>query len=273
MTFAHLLLLVGWFAGFSSQAKVPATLPQEYRAESKAYVRHEKNSTIYVTENQFFEIASLLNKDGNDYTRLLLQATYHNERTFDDEDTQGNVTVKAWTLLPNGGRKPRWEIHQKGNEGRAGERFFEVTQWGCCAWPNVTTYYSLVSGKRIYAGSFPLIELYRQNGTAADQRYLEFGYSDTHREQPVLEYGDGEHVKQTITLIPPRLDWDPVHQVEVSAADRKSEKSLNVGADHFTFMITLRIYDNAEIRIPVENDAMHPEKAVLPAGYSLKAVE
>lgn len=272
MTAINLLLLI---ACLSTQAKTPAQAPPEYHAESKAYVKHANNTTWYVTENRVFNIVSVRGDNGESDTRLLLLGSYHNEIPDSDDGPEGNVVVQAWTLLANGQRKARWEVHQPGNEGTAGEHFFEVTQWGCCAWPNVTTYYSLLSGKKVYAGSSPMVEVSTYDGKTLRRRYLVFGYSDAHKQEPVLEYGDGEHIKQTIVLKPPSMDWDPVSEVEVStpSIEQKSKRLLELGASDFTFMIRMKLYGSLEVRIPVENDVVHPEKAVLPAGYSLKAIQ
>jgi hypothetical protein len=53
-----------------------------YRAESSAYVVKGKDAWTYVTENRSFRFAEVLGDEGNNYEPvLLLEETYHNERT------------------------------------------------------------------------------------------------------------------------------------------------------------------------------------------------
>jgi hypothetical protein len=50
----------------------------------------------------------------------------------------------------------------------------------------------------------------------------------------------------------------------------KLEESWEVRVSRLNFTIVLQYADNVELRIPVEADAIHPEKADLPKGYSLR---
>src|SRR4051794_23463172 len=69
-----------------------------YRADSSAYVIEGHDAWTYVTENRSFRFEEVLG-DSRDYDALiLLEQTYHNERTPGLEGTTGKVTVNAWTL-------------------------------------------------------------------------------------------------------------------------------------------------------------------------------
>jgi hypothetical protein len=73
-----------------------------YRAESSAYVVRGKDAWTYVTENRSFRFAEVLGDTGDYEAVLLLEETYHNERTDGIEGMQGNATVKAWTVKRDG---------------------------------------------------------------------------------------------------------------------------------------------------------------------------
>jgi len=70
----------------------------EFRAQSSAYVRKGKDASTYVTENRSFRFAEVLGDTGNYEALLLLEETYHNERTLGMEGTDGEITINAWTL-------------------------------------------------------------------------------------------------------------------------------------------------------------------------------
>lgn len=86
-----------------------------------------KDAWTYVTENRSFRFAEVLGDQGNYEAVLLLEETYHNERTDGMEGMRGNATVKAWTLERGRQRELRWTFHETGNEGEVEGRFFRVT--------------------------------------------------------------------------------------------------------------------------------------------------
>jgi len=53
--------------------------------------------------------------------------------------------------------------------------------------------------------------------------------------------------------------------------DRKLQKSLDLRGSSMNFTIMLKYQDGVVLRIPAEGNAIRPEKAVLPDGYSLRA--
>ena len=54
------------------------------------------------------------------------------------------------------------------------------------------------------------------------------------------------------------------------ATNEQLEKSLDLRGSPRSFVIVLKYQDGVELRVPVENDAIRPEAAVLPKGYMLR---
>jgi hypothetical protein len=73
-----------------------------FKAESSAYVIEGRDAWTYVTENRSFQFEEVLGDSGDYEAVILLEQTYHNERTPGLEGTTGKVTVNAWTLTARG---------------------------------------------------------------------------------------------------------------------------------------------------------------------------
>jgi hypothetical protein len=87
------------------------------------------------------------------------------------------MAVQAWTLEKNGTRNERWSFTAEGNEGYAlnDVRFFRLTEWGCCDWPDVYWYFSPLSGKKLYVSNSDLAEVVLLNSGSQGARYVALG--------------------------------------------------------------------------------------------------
>src|SRR5271155_1811015 len=112
-----------------------------FHTESLAYIREEKDSWTYVTNNSSFQFVDVLGDKGIYEAVLLLEENYHNENTPGIEGMRGDATVKAWTIGTARQRELRWTINQKANAGETLGRFIRLTAWGCCDSPTLYTYY------------------------------------------------------------------------------------------------------------------------------------
>lgn len=242
-----------------------------YRAESSAYVIRGKDAWTYVTENRSFHFDEVLGDDGNYEALLLLEESFRNEHTDGLEGVKGNATVKAWTLEPNRPRQPRWTIQETGNEGVIQGRFFRVTAWGCCDVPVVHSYYNLLTGKKMYFSNTDLLEVRGDENGPLAVRYIGFGYSGLSKlsQPPQLQFGTDRKITQLFSVDSSRRYFE-APQMFVSTSDNL-EKSLDLRGLPMNFTIVLKYEDGVVLRIPVEGNAIHPEKAVLPEGYSLRA--
>jgi hypothetical protein len=241
-----------------------------FRAESSAYIVRGKDAWTYVTENRTFRFAEVLGDSGNYEAELLLEETYHNERRDGIEGVRGNATVKAWTLERGRQRELRWTFTENGNEGVVRDRFFRVTAWGCCDIPVVYSYYSVLTGEKLYASNSELLEVKENEGGPLATRYVAFGYPGMSKlaQPPQLQYGTDKKVNQVFSIMSSREYYDaPAMFVSVGET---LEKSLDLSGSPSNFSIVLRYSDGVELQIPVEGDVVRPEKARLPEGYSIQ---
>jgi len=241
-----------------------------YRAESSAYVIDGKDAWTYVTENRSFRFEEVLGDTGNYETLLLLEETYHNERTPGIEGTNGKITVNAWTLKNGQQRELRWTLQARGNEGEVRDRFYRVIEWGCCDVPVVYSYYDILDGKKLYVTNSELLEVWFGEGPL-NSRYIGFGYSvlDKKSQYPQLQYGTDKEVLQRFSLVSSAQYYE-TPQVFLSVGT-KQEKSLNLIGEPRSFSILLKYADGTQLQIPIEADAIRPEKAKLPKGYTLRS--
>ncbi len=246
-----------------------ATVPT-YRTESSAYIVRGKNAWTYVTENRSFRFTEVLGDTGDYEAVLLLEETYHNERTDGIEGVRGNATVKAWTVNRDGGRGLRWTFQETGNEGEVEDRFFRVTAWGCCDIPTAYSYYNVLTGKKVYISNSDLLKVWGDGEGPQAWRYVAFGYAERNKlgQPPQLQYGTDKKVTQRFSLVSAREYYD-APQMYV-ASDEQLEKSLDLRGSPRSFAIVLKYQDGVELRIPVKEDVIRPDDAVLPKGYSLR---
>jgi hypothetical protein len=268
------VVLVAMLFGFPNtglSTEMKAVPP--YRAESSAYIVQGKDAWTYVTENRSFRFAEVLGDKGNYEAVLLLEEAYHNERTDSVEGVRGSATVKAWTVKRDGERELRWTFQETGNEGDVEGRFFRVTAWGCCDIPTVYSYYNVLTGKKLYVSNSDLLKVWGDGDGPQAWRYVALGYAERNKfdQPPQLQYGTDKRVAQRFSLVSAREYYD-APQMYV-AANEQLEKSLDLRGSPRSFLIVLKYQDGVELRIPVENDAIHPEKAQFPKGYSLRAEE
>jgi hypothetical protein len=86
-----------------------------------------------------------------------------------------------------------------------------------------------------------------------------------------LQYGTDKKVAQRFSVVSSRQYYD-APQMFVSTKE-KVEKSLDLRGSPMDFTIVLKYQDGVELRVPVAADAIRPDLAQLPKGYSLRAEE
>lgn len=253
----------------NTQPSVEQKAAPVYRVESSAYVIEGKDAWTYVTENRSFRFEEVLGDTGNYETLLLLEETYHNERTPGKDGTNGKIAVNAWTLKSGQQRELRWTLEARGNEGDVRDRFYRAIEWGCCDVPDVYSYYDILNGKKLYVTNSELLEVWFGEGPV-NSRYIGFGYSvlDSKSPYPQLQYGTDKEVLQRFSLVSSAQDYE-VPQVFLSVGT-KLEKSLNLIGGPRSFSIVLKYLDGTQLQVPIEADAIRPEKAKLPKGYTLR---
>jgi len=253
----------------NTQPNIEQKTTPQYRAESSAHVIEGKDAWTYVTENRSFRFEEVLGDTGNYETLLLLEETYHNERTPGIEGTNGKITVNAWTLKNGQQRELRWTLQARGNEGDVRDRFYRAIEWGCCDVQDVYSYYDILDGKKLYVTNSDLLEVWFGEGPL-NCRYIGFWYSglDKKSQYPQLQYGTDKEVLQRFSLVSPAGYYE-APQVFLSVG-KELDKSLNLIGEPRSFSIVLKYPDGKQVLIPVESDAIRPEKAKLPKGFTLR---
>lgn len=252
-------------AAGTTKKRVPS-----YRAESSAYVLKRKEAWTFVTENRSFRFVDVLGNEGNYEAELLLEESYHNERTDGIEGMRGRAIVRAWTLARGRQSELRWTFQENGNEGMVQDRLLRIAAWGCCDVPAVYSYYNLLTGKKVYFSNSDLLEVRGEGVGPQAVRLVAFGYSGMSQLErpPELQYGTDTKIKQRFSVISSRQYYD-APEMFVST-NEELKKSLDLRGSDLTFAIVLRYCDGVELRIPVEADTLRPDRAVLPEGYSLQ---
>lgn len=263
------LIIAALLGPQNTQPSVERKTTSPFRAESSAYVIKRKEAWTYVTENRSFRFEEVLGDTGNYETLLLLEQTYHNERTPGMEGSNGKVTVNAWALKNREQRELRWTLQASANEGDVRDRFYRAIEWGCCDVPVVYTYYHILDGKKLYVTNSDLLEVWFGEGPL-NRRYIGFGYSvvDKKSQYPQLQYGTDKEVLQRFSLVSQK-EYYEAPEVFLSLGT-ELEKSLNLIDEPRFFSIVLKYSDGTQLLIPVEADAIRPEKAKLPKGYTLQ---
>lgn len=265
---------------------VSAALPQQpvASAPSQATVEHRDGSIVHVTSNSSFEYVHLFKPATQSYEDLLLQITQRNEANFEAEGITGSLKVRSWRMHGDKRGEPLWSLTSAGNEGAVlvTMGLYRATNWPCCSAMWVYEYFSLTNGAHLYTTNGGALTnnglhddaLLSITGQAyKDARFLAFGasYAKGH-EKPTLQYGTESAVKQRIEVRGHEYG-DSFDVPTMSVVDNHGSKVTSL-AGALNFTIVLRFDEAgdqpaAELRVPVVNDVIMPQKAVLPKGYSL----
>lgn len=253
-------------------------------APSQATVEHRDGGTVQVTSNSSFEYVHLFKPVTQSYDDLLLQITQRNAINFEAEGTRGSIRVRAWRMRGDKRGELLWSLTSAGNEGAALPTIglYRATSWPCCSAMWVYEYFSLTNGAHLYTtnggastndGLHDNMLLSITGHAYKDTRFLAFGASYVKgSEKPTLQYGTDSAIKQRIELRGHEYG-DNFDVPEISLVDDRGLKVAELaGMLSFTIVLRFREADDqpaAELRIPVINDVIVPQKAVLPNGYSL----
>jgi hypothetical protein len=251
---------------------------------SQATIEYRNGAVVHVTSNSSFEYVHLFKAATQSYDDLLLQITQRNEANFETEGARGSVRVRAWRMRGHKRGKRLWLFTSAGNEGLALPTmgFYRATSWPCCSAMRVHEYFSLTNGAHLYttnggASSNDAADdnaLLQITGHANhDERFVAFGASYVKgHEKPTLQYGTDTTIRQRIELR--GHDYGDNFDVpEMLLVDDHGQEVTDLaGALSFTIVLRFSEADNqpaAELHIPVLNDVIVPQKAILPSGYSL----
>ena len=273
-----LTFVIACLAGTALPAQQPIA-----SAPSRATIEKRDGALVQVTSNSSFEFVQMFNAATQRYDNLLLQTTQRNEVDFVTEGARGSLKVRAWRMHGKERGVPLWSFTSAGNEGVAlpPTGLYRATSWPCCSAMRVNEYFSLTNGAHIYTtngGASPneasddaLLPI---TGHAyRDRRFLAFGasYLKGH-EKPTLQYGTDTTIKQRIEIR--GHDYGDNFDVPTMLLVDDQGKKVTDLAEALSFTIVVRFSEAddqpaAELRVPVVNDVIVPQKALLPNGYTL----
>ncbi|HEX9940088.1 MAG TPA: hypothetical protein VGB15_23330 [Longimicrobium sp.] len=230
---------------------------------------------------------------------LVLEERVAKDRCENHEGGRGEVTVAA-RPAERPTATPVWRIRAPGDEGGVwhdgdlgGEEMYRVVRYGCCGAQNLSTFYSLRTGHRLFAADRPLlyIEVERigtgylalHSGMAADGGP---GGERDRTQVARISFGGPGRVMQDVVIRGPSHEFY-VPRFELVARGpggrikRGNRLDINdeIGAG-WTVVVAVGLEGmgaadpppRAEILIPLENGRLAPEKARVPAGWRVAVV-
>ena len=254
----------------------------------------------YQTTNVRYTVVGTGAVPGAQPPHLVLEEHATMDRCENQEGGRGEVTVVARPAeRPNAA--PVWRIRQPGDEGGTwwgeelgGEEMYRVVRHGCCGAENLSTFYSLRTGRRLFSADRPLlyIEVERvgtgylalHSAMAADGGP---GGEADRTQVARISFGGPGRVMQDMVIRGPSNDFC-VPRFELVARGPggrvKRGRLLNINDEigaGWSVVVAVELENmsgtgnpppKAEILIPLENGRLAPEKARVPAGWRVAVV-
>jgi hypothetical protein len=160
-------MLLGYAsAGYADPAATAApALSTVQKAESTIAVTRDKDGcTITHSSNSRFSPVGVDSYRNTDSLNLVLHETVERDDNDCLEQAQGKISVEA-TLYDRDFRNPKalWSFSTEGWEGGPEPEghwsLYGVTMPGCCGSSDTDTYFSLWTGKRLFASTGPILSL------------------------------------------------------------------------------------------------------------------
>jgi hypothetical protein len=238
--------------------------------------------TEYLTENVFVP---------EQYRTLLLLEEFNSERNLRMEGEQSKVKVEAWIGKDANPTDKLWTIEQEGSEGSRYNRFYKITNRGCCGAEDTYLYFNFQSGQKIFTSNIELSEIEVPNTHVSLVRYAGFhsreasiapAESGKYKDiVGIFQYGSESKVLGRLllrtslneTLGSPKIKF--LYQKKLTetsplmlwGADKKNDKS---SLSDFSIILS---YDTLQdIIIPVANDTLDIGRATIPKSFSLESL-
>jgi hypothetical protein len=248
--------------------------PQRHSATSFLEFKSMDGKEHTVINNQRFSVSyRCLTYRVSECSDIVFHESFYSDQEEDMEGARADVTVTAW--LKKTANIALWKLKAPGDEGKVLEEFYEITQFGCCGGWDEKTYFALGTGKKIYTSS--------QNGllkiavpNTPTKRYIAFSsHQVAGKWIGWIQFGDENHVMQTLTLIQPGFSEPPeiglqlegrteAQSVELWARNGDSSPNAVSGVN-----VTLK-FDESTVVVPIQNDRLASNQVKTPKGYSVK---
>jgi len=244
-------------------------------AQSKVEVVFKDREMHIITDNKRFTVLNFsphLSFPDPDEKQLLLQESVRIDRKDGFEGQSGRVTVEASEIKLAGLGTTIWKLSEDGDagqlaEGELGDRFYKVTKFGCCDASDISTYFFLGDGHKVYTAASPIRVVGIPNTGIEFTRYIAYEIVDESRA--VLQYGTDREVMQRISIggaSVPSIVFEyqgksfDGSRLELWGVDGKRDKSALSD-----FVIRLKYSEGNEIQLPVKNDKIMLNEAQIPA--------
>jgi hypothetical protein len=234
---------------------------------------------------------------GLDGECLLLKEQIHTEKQEGIEGQDSTAKLVAWKSsdYPDPGKRI-WTIAAPADKAEMKGHFYRVTKYGCCLALDVSAWFDLRSGKKVFTSNFDLLELdegryltWHDSGSAPELREEMAGNNSI----GLLQYGAiaGRPQKLLVRSKDEKWKWHewqtpaiwvsfPGGYWSASGGGRgKSpwelvwKKTQQGEPDLSEFSVRMRWYDDSEIVIPVKNGKLQYNQASVTEKLILEPVE
>jgi len=288
-----------WLAGIVTvvctfAAEAQAGAPLQGASSYRLKPRTQMCTFGYQTTNVRYTVVGSGAFAGSQPPHLVLEERVAMDRCENQEGGRGQVTVVA-RPAERPAAAAVWTVRQGGDEGAVwygddlgGEEMYRVTKYGCCGAENLSTYYSLRTGHRLFSADQPLLYV--------DVRGFASGYVALHSamaadggpggeadrtQVAVVSFGGPGRVLQHAVIRGPNNEFSAAKFELVArgpGGQVKRGRRLDINSEipaGWTVMVALQlaaISENTprgEILIPLENGRLAPEKARVPAPFRI----
>jgi len=209
------------------------------------------------------------------------------------ENLEGPTTAEVSVVARparNPAARPAWIIRRRGEAGSVAdespsEPMYRITEYGCCGSENLDTYYSLATGRRLFAADHPLLYLDAapfgtglvavHDAMAADAPP---GAANDRTLVAAISFGGTREPGQRVLLRGPSSDYH-VFALELvgRGPNGQVKHGPNLGINDeltaaWSVAVVLQLEPmsgegTARVEIPIENGRLVPAKAHVPAGF------
>ena len=275
------------------------------KSSTETSITMDGNAYIIHTVNRRHDIASFFDdRDGKGAMKRFLVVTEIDRitREADDEeiDTQSStLRIVARPLTASGLGEPSMTAETIADEVAVSGPYVVATQWGCCAEQASHEVFSLYSGKRLFSatgeGDFGDWLTMGKKAPQYDQRVVAAHLAFTARDAAELgedrsvvghiSYATEAEPLQRLALTAPDgrdgdlpLEWSPkllwITEREPDGIDHAFFEKEGAAKEVYTgITLRLKLDDLTSIDIPLIDDRLAAEQAILPDGYTLKEVK
>jgi hypothetical protein len=250
------------------------TIAHESRSQVRLY-RDAAGCESVQTVNRQFRVVTLRGRAGPE--RLVLEEAYDVRHCLTSGSTSSEATITGW-VPDSAAAPPRFRISGRGHSGTPVGNLYRLVTTGCCGSAAAANYYSLLSGRLLFASSRPPLILDR--GPTRSSIFIVF--HDTFSAAPSAEASDSA----VVGVLQVSDDTEPARRF-VLLADAREPFVL----EQLTFVrrgrpvrdtsLLTPVQGRAGVRlglrapgsgrkllidVPVDGDSLRPNAATLPAG-------